>query len=232
MRFFFSPLATGLCLLLAGCASISVTPRQAWASLEPRHQPPVIYVMDFDTQHGLFEVDRQGEELARFKQELRRELTSTLVKDISENVAPAEWIPYRRIRGPGLLVTGRFLRVSQGSRALRAFIGFGAGGTKLNTRVQVYNLNKSIEKPFLRFITTGGSNAEPGALTTAVGTGPADIGAGIAVGALLGTGRGVLDDLHRTSRMITATLSEYFVEQGWPLPAKPSRPKILSDPKN
>ena len=63
------------------------------------------------------------------------------------------------------LIRGEFTRVNQGSRLLRSTIGFGAGGTKVETNVYVYDLSKSSTTPFLTFSTSGGSNAEPGAIT-------------------------------------------------------------------
>ena len=61
-------------------------------------------------------------------------------------------------------VRGEFKTVCQGSRLLRSAIGFGAGGTKIETHVEVYDLASNSATPFLTFSTTGGSGAEPGAI--------------------------------------------------------------------
>jgi Domain of unknown function (DUF4410) len=51
------------------------------------------------------------------------------------------------------LVTGEFVRVTQGSRALRGLVGLGAGGTKLETAVRVYDLSHLSKGPVLQFET-------------------------------------------------------------------------------
>ncbi len=104
--------------------------------------------------------------------------------------------------------------MNQGSRLLRGTIGFGAGGTKLETKVSVYDLDVSDEKPFLTFSTTGGSNAEPGALT-GVWTDPVTAVVGMGLSGLGGIAHGLTEDSHRTAREITAVLSDYMFRHGW-----------------
>jgi hypothetical protein len=103
-------------------------------------------------------------------------------------------------------VTGEFVRVYTGSRILRAGVGLGAGGTKMETRVSVFDL-ASAGRPFLTFETTGGSNAMPGLLTNP--------GTSAAISMTMQAMMGVTDDAARTSRMITGELAEYLVERGW-----------------
>src|SRR4029079_17604582 len=93
------------------------------------------------------------------------------------------------------------------SRLLRSGVGLGAGGTKMETRVRVYDLASSAQ-PFLTFETTGGSNAMPGLLTS---TGPVSAAFSMTTQAMMG----VTDDAARTSRMITGALNGYLVEHGW-----------------
>jgi hypothetical protein len=108
-------------------------------------------------------------------------------------------------------VTGQFTYVEQGSRALRAVVGMGAGGTKVETTVRLYDLSVSSSKPVVTFNTTGGSNAQPGVIT----------GGGLNAG---GLSSGVLnvygldDDLKRTAREIRnfimhkKTVADYLKE--------------------
>jgi uncharacterized protein DUF4410 len=70
----------------------------------------------------------------------------------------------KRARADAWLVTGEFVRVNGGSRALRSLIGLGAGGTKMETVVRVYDLSRLSKEPVFQFDTSGGSNAEPGAV--------------------------------------------------------------------
>ncbi|MEM9400313.1 MAG: DUF4410 domain-containing protein [Verrucomicrobiota bacterium] len=111
-------------------------------------------------------------------------------------------------RGNNWVVGGRFTKVNQGSRALRATVGLGAGGTKLESAVYVYDMSVDSTKPFLQFKTTGGSGAQPGALLSANPVSMAISGVG-------GAAKGLTDDVVRTSRMITADISEYMFAKGW-----------------
>jgi hypothetical protein len=91
------------------------------------------------------------------------------VTDLSHRLIPA--VPTTKEQGfqpeNAWLIRGEFTKVNQGSRLLRGAIGFGAGGTKVETNIYVYDLNQNSNTPFLTFSTTGGSNAEPGAVTGA-----------------------------------------------------------------
>jgi len=107
-------------------------------------------------------------------------------------------------------VRGEFVKVQQGSRLLRSAVGFGAGGTKLETRVEVYDLAQNSTTPFLTFSTTGGSGAEPGAIL-AVSADPLQI----AIGGVTGAAHGLSEDTKRTAREITAEFSDYMYKRGW-----------------
>jgi hypothetical protein len=89
----------------------------------------------------------------------------------------------------------------------------GAGGTKVETEVEVVDLETGL--PFLRFKTTGGSNAEPGALSGVIATGPIDLAVGVVAGAAGQLTRGLTEDLGRTAHESTAQISEFCSEQGW-----------------
>ena len=63
---------------------------------------------------------------------------------------PRRWRQQRRCpRGNFWLIVSRFDRMYQGSRMLRSVIGFGAGGTKLEMTVMVYDLSRRPPRPFL-----------------------------------------------------------------------------------
>jgi hypothetical protein len=195
--------------LLCGCASVSVK-NERRTGAHPTRKPAKIYVADFDSSHGVFKI--AGDEAKNpevFKKHAEKLLTDYLVKNLNAHVAPAEPIRDARsgVPGRGWLLTGQFVRVNTGSRILRAGLGLGAGGTKMETRVEIYDLaNRG--KPFMTFETTGGSNAMPGLLTS---TGPVSAAFSIATQAMMG----ISDDAARTSRMITGALSEYLASRGW-----------------
>jgi hypothetical protein len=125
------------------------------------------------------------------------------------------------------LIRGEFTKVNQGSRFLRSAIGFGAGGTKMETKIYVYDLTQNTGIPILTFTTTGGSGAEPGAIT-AIAPDPVTIGLGVIAGGAAGLFHGVSEDSKRTAREITAQLSDYLYRRGWIPQNKWIKPKELS----
>ena len=96
------------------------------------------------------------------------------------------------------------------------------------TKVEVYDLSTDDKKPFLTFSTTGGSNAEPGAIT-AVATTPLMIAIQAAAGSAGGIAHGVSEDTARTARQITAALSNYMYASGWISKDKWIQPKAYDN---
>jgi len=196
-------------LALVSCASISVD--ESTESVR-QHKPELVYVMNFSTEHSDFEVDRNGDTLSNFKRNLQLMLRAGIVADVTDKLVPtvAETnIDNTRSRN-AWLVRGEFTTVKQGSRFLRSAIGFGAGGTKLETRVEIYDLAENPGTPFLTFTTSGGSNAEPGAIL-ALTTDPVQL----AIGGVSGAAHGLSEDAARTAREITAEISNYMYNRGW-----------------
>lgn len=213
--------ATGLLLTLAlaSCASVSV---EDGTERVTQKMPEMIYVLDFSTAHGDFQVDRTGAELADFKKNLQLMLKTAMTADLTDRLIPA--VPGTKADGSrgqnAWLVRGEFTTVYQGSRLLRSAIGFGAGGTKVETRVQVYDLAQNSGTPFLTFSTTGGSGSEPGAIM-ALTTDPLEI----AIGGVSGAAHGLSEDTKRTAREITAKFSDYMYNRGWISEDKWIKPK-------
>ena len=201
----------GLLLIfaLASCASVSVQDGTEHAT---KRMPEMVYVLDFSTAHGDWEVDRKGAELAEFKKNLQLMLKTAMVADLTDKLVPAvagTKLDWGRDRN-AWLVRGEFTSVAQGSRLLRSAIGFGAGQTQLETRVQVYDLAQNPGVPFLTFSTTGGSGSEPGAIL-ALSADPLQI----AIGGVSGAAHGLSEDTKRTAREITAEFSDYMYKRGW-----------------
>ena len=214
-------------LVLTGCASISVQPGHSTVTDQP---PKKIYVENFDTSVGDFRVDREGQELDAFKSSLQIMMSTGISYDLTKRLIPAERIDGHPTfpRQSAWVIKGEFVRVEQGSRLLRGAIGFGLGATKLVCRVRVYNLGDTKSGPFLSFTTTGGSNAEPGAITS-FATDPLTIVIQAAAGSVGNIAHGVTEDTERTAREITATLSDYMYKRGWISEDKWVKPKIYSD---
>ena len=210
------------CLVLTACSSVSVRNAVTDAYQPPAVLPSKIYVRDFTDSGHSFRVGRADQELAAMQVAFSASLTSAIVERAKKHLAPAE--PLAASIAPpqeaAWLVTGHFDRVNQGSRALRAVFGWGFGGTKLETTVEVYDLSTATPQRFLTFQTPGGSNAQPGMLTP-----PDPIGTPM-TGIAAATGTGLSIDAKRTSRMIAAALSEYIASRGITL-ASPLRAKPL-----
>lgn len=213
--------------MIAGCASVSV------GNINPKGTPPKklpekIYVSAFAAPPENFRVGRGEKHLDNFIKEEQKNFTAALVAQLSKHIAPAEALPEGKSapRGNYWLITGVYDRVNQGSRALRIGIGFGAGGTKLETRVVCSDLTGRKPAPFLSMLTTGGSGLAPGAWAAFTPAGAFYIPGAVANagGASLG---GLSVDRARTAREITATISEYCFANKLITEHRTRRPKKL-----
>ena len=64
------------------------------------------------------------------------------------------------------LVSGEFLEVDEGNRAVRATIGFGKGATAMDVAVSVSDLENRPNEPFMVFGTAKTAGKMPGAVVT------------------------------------------------------------------
>jgi len=190
--------------------------------------PKKIYVSEFIAPQDVFHVDRSDEKLMKFVEKERHAFAVELAGQLSKYIAPAEILPEGKPfpKGNYWLLQGVYDRVDQGSRALRIGLGFGAGGTKLETRAIFNNLSTGKPVPFLSLLTTGGSGMAPGAWAAFTPAGAFYIPGAVANagGASLG---GLSVDRNRTAREITATLSQYCFDHGLIPERRTRRPKIL-----
>ena len=210
-------------LALAGCSSVSVLQEKENASLAPSSGPPALYVQTFEVRRGA-EFDAAA---AKPDEDPREKVADTVAEGIlsraAELVAPGKMLDAEaELPAEGLLVKGKILRVRQGSRALRIGVGFGAGRTRLETSVRVFNLAASRTEPWLRFETTGGSNMEPG-LVGALVPSPvsipiaASVAAGVVGGAVTAGAvgmKGITQDAVRTGRVITTAVHDKLAARG------------------
>ncbi len=198
-------LGIGAGVLLAACASVSVEPLPTDVEVKLGRAPLKILVQNFTFPEADLKVDREGGDLDAFKKQLSEELGYDIVDQVvAQKLVPNAEVIYDAVVPPqrAWLVTGQFVRAEQGSRALRALIGFGTGGTKFETIVEVYDLDSPTPKePIFTFSTTGGSGAAPGAVISAT---PYTFAASAATGSMAG----LSSDSRRTARMIVSYLSE------------------------
>ncbi|NDA26240.1 MAG: DUF4410 domain-containing protein [Verrucomicrobia bacterium] len=149
-----------LALLGWGCASVSVKDAHEVSST-PIKMPEKIYVQRFSMEGAKVEIDKQGKELEEYKQAVVELLHTRLVDRLPE-IAPVEEYKGGPLPTEGWLIQGRFTWVNHGTKAARVLVGFGLGATKMETEVEVTELDGGTPRKFLALKTTGGSNAEPG----------------------------------------------------------------------
>lgn len=205
-------------LTLTGCSSVSVLHERETSSLAPTARPDVVYVRPFEVGRGSeFDVAaaKPGEDV---EAKLGSMVAEGILSRAGEWVAPGRLLDLSSSApAEGLLIQGKILRVRQGSRALRLGIGFGAGRTRLETSVRVFNLSASATEPWLAFETTGGSNMEPGIVGALV---PSPVAIPIAVSVVGGAvtagaigAKGVTQDAERTGRVIAAAVHDKLAER-------------------
>ena len=208
-----------LVLLATGCSSVSVLQERENTALAPSARPGLLYVRPFEVRRGA-EFDAAA---AKANEDVPAKVGSLVADGIMSKAG--EWVAPGRLLEPGaatpsegLLVRGKILRLRQGSRALRMAIGLGAGRTRLETSVRVFNLAASTTEPWLSFETTGGSNMEPGIAGALV---PSPLTIPIAVSVASGAvtagaigAKGVTQDALRTGRVITAAVHDKLVAGG------------------
>ena len=215
-----TPFMLLLCLMLGGCASVSVS-RQEWSSKVC--VPDKSLIRPFTVDREKFSVDRDGVDLDAFEEKFSAEFADRLAERLTKHIRPAMVISRNeKVKDPkAWLIEGHFTRVHQGSRALRSLVGFGLGATKTEARVDVFQVAaKGRMIRVAQLETTGGSNAEPGALfSSPFGAVPRLI--------TNVTTSGLAADARRTARTITAAVSEKLSAQGAQLAGRPLRVKLL-----
>lgn len=161
-------LGTILLFLCASCASVSVSDVKAPDRVPPLRKPERIFVRPYELGDESLRVDRSGERLREFETRFQAQLQRDLVRALSRHVAPAEAVDQEEALPAGDYweVSGSFLRVEQGSRLMRSVIGYGAGATRMDLRHTISSLESRPPRELLAITTTGGSNAQPGAINT------------------------------------------------------------------
>ena len=191
---------------LVSCASVSVKDAHE-ISTTPIKMPEKIYVQKFSMDGAKVEIDKQGKELEEYKQAVVDLLHTRLVDRLPE-IAPVEEYKGGPLPTEGWLIQGKFTWVNHGTKAARVLVGFGLGATKMETEVEVSELDSGNPRKFLALKTTGGSNAEPGLAGSLVtpGAGVSEAVAGSAAGAAVS----FPEDALRTAREIRNYLVDYI----------------------
>ncbi len=200
-------MAVATTFFLSGCGSIHTAALPS-SRVKLTPNPPHIYIAPFDISTGKWLVGREGVELVNFQEDFQTNFEHQL-KVRLEKLAPTEQRWVNDLPDHGWMVSGQFITVFQGSRALRTAIGLGMGETTLQTNVYVYDLDVSKTQYVLAFRTgvpdtkndTGaGSGSAPSGLTVI----------GEPVTTAVGLGSGLNLDTTRTCREIVAYLAQYM----------------------
>lgn len=243
-----------LAVMLAGCASASVTPgdNSSTLSTTPSPRPARIVVNDFtfsaaqvseNSAIGARVLNSFSSTPAEQRQDqIGKEAADTLAAEVAKQLGG---LGFTVIRGNAktvsqegdLLITGAFLNVDEGNRLRRLVIGFGAGASKLDTQVTVYRVTAGARKPLMQFTTHADSGKMPGAAVT-MGAGAAAQGgatagmavanAGMAGGKMYTSQVEYLSD--KTADQVVAYLSQYFAQQGWITPDQAQKVKLSDAP--
>jgi Domain of unknown function (DUF4410) len=108
---------------------------------------------------------KRSEDPAAKAQQLVSLLSNTIVAGLnnagvfSSRLEPDSFTP-----AAGLLVGGEFLEVDEGNRMRRAMVGFGAGSEEIKVQVEVYDLGKDPNSPFLVYGAGEEGRKGPGAV--------------------------------------------------------------------
>jgi hypothetical protein len=206
----------GFALFFTSCASISVRDVNDREASGLRARPQQFVVEPFAVDRGRLKENPARKRPGQLATEAQQLLQTFLVAELGKLGVPAT-AGGRIGRGEDVwVVAGTITRIEEGNRLLRMAIGLGSGGTKMETAVNVRTA--AGRSPFLRFSTTGGSNAAPGAITTPIPF------SGLPT-ALMNSKDGVTADAARTARMIAATMADYMSKRGW-LQGSYAKPKM------
>jgi hypothetical protein len=215
MREYFKFFAPSVCLGLVGCASVSVSSVSLNRHIAPSEGVSTVTVTPFtslgesgpqDTQylnpatgHLSWGSKKEKPQVGQLGQVTAK----SMVRYLQQHGIAARISNQKPSNG--LWVSGQFTQEAAGSRVLRTVVGLGAGQTKLEAKVHVYNVDKS-HQPWISAWTSGGSNREPGAIFSAM---PSPIpvfnimaAAGTAISLVAHGQKGLTQDASRTGRTI------------------------------
>jgi len=229
-----------LCLgavLVGGCAKADVAPTQTAAEGLPR--PNYIRVYDFAVTSQDVALDRgasaelardvrgtpQTEEEIQVGRAVAAALSGNLVKELRNYGISA----YRVNEAPPPSATtasirGQFVQIDQGNRTLRTAVGFGLGGSEVQTRYQVYQGVVPNERLVAEGETSTQSSLKPG---MGVMLGAGAVAGTIATTAAVSGGLTVASetlsatveaDAKRTAKEAANKVADYYKRQGWIAP--------------
>lgn len=221
-------------LLLAGCATATVTP--SWQATKPLPRPEQVLVYDFTVLPGDTRLDSGlGPKLNRLINRTDQSKEAMYLGKAFARILATNLAVELRMRGikayhgrddtlPGdntISIMGRFLRIDEGNSTLRTVIGFGLGGTEMQSYVRLLRATEGQTQLLAEAYTMANSNLKPGM--------PPMIAAGGAAGALVEVAAvaGITTisnerffataeaDAKRTAVELADWVAHYYRQQGW-----------------
>jgi uncharacterized protein DUF4410 len=215
---------------LAACGQTGI--RNAALTAPPNlPRPDRILVYDFAISEeevkeyqGIMRQQPTIKDAAERERPLGREVKDALAEEIVDALKPLGFVERvargTTARGNDLIIDGQFVTVDEGNPLHRLIIGFGQGGSSVQTRVQVYQNPE--DRKLMEFTTRSDSSKLPGAAPI-LGAGAIAQG-GVTAGMVVANGAvsGVKTYKSDVARMAAASgdqvaryLSEFFATQGW-----------------
>lgn len=187
-----------------GCASVSIK-NENWTAHNPSPSPSkVSYLVKV-------EVLTDFKESSIPKHPLVEEAIAAKLVQTLQAHRPAYWTrdSYKQIsstRTPHHLLHVVITKQKPGSRLLRSLVGWGAGGTKLETQTTIWKPSSKDNIKVGMLETTGGSGATPGAIFT-------DPFLFLPVAAILAGTSGLTYDGQRTARTIAQAVLQQHAQE-------------------
>jgi hypothetical protein len=214
-----------MALLLPACASATVYQMQEAPASALK--PDVVVVYDFDVTPSEIQLDRglapqiarelggntQSQEEAQAGRLVADSLSAKLVAKLNDMGISASRASNRsvRITDRSLLLKGYFLHVDQGDQNLRAVVGFGFGGSQVDTHVMAFQNGKVVADAY----TTTESGLKPGLAVSAVG-GVSSLVVGTGTTAFSETFTATVEaDAKRTADQLAEKIRKAYVKRGW-----------------
>jgi hypothetical protein len=221
---------------MSACARTAVRPQQQ-TTLTGFPRPQRVLVYDFAATED--DVKRNQSIIARVvdsastttererKLDVAHQVVARMAEDLVAGINDLG-LPAQRafastpVSNGDLLILGQFLNVDEGNRLRRLVVGFGAGGSTVDTQVLVYQASARGDDKLLEFATHADSGKMPGAAAT-MGAGSAAQGgvtagmaaANVAVSGVKGYRSAVEGMAGRSADQAVAYLSEFFARQRW-----------------
>lgn len=232
--------AATICIaaLFGACQLASVQPQTTTAAVGAA-PPTMIVVYDFATTSAAVTLNQgilqrayraattNEEEEQTSETKAAQDTAADLSDDLVQRLGGLGFTVQKIARGTpppegAVAVDGEFVTIDEGNRARRLIIGFGAGASKLDTQVSVYEVAGRRPTQLMIFTTHAESSKMPGAAVTMGAGAAAQGGATVAMGAAsagmagVKTYRSAMGTLaDQTAKQITAYFSQYAANQRW-----------------